>query len=195
MLSTSSCFFLGSLVLRKQPVYYAGVQVLSQRIPPQVTARRAWDADVGAWSSLAADDGFNAFIQGYAPLAGMLAQLCKNDPLAIERALELLEGTLGQSTEWYQMKELSVLKVGSLPTIAALFLAGVVLQVVLAAVNKSAMWALYCGEVDREYAKTRRCKVGSWLSERYVIDLALDLASMVLFAWATYECFVALTTV
>jgi hypothetical protein len=100
-----------SLVVRKQPVYYAGVQVLSQRIPPQVTARRVWDTSVGAWSNVAADDGFGAFIKSYAPLAGMLTQLCQNDPLAIERALELLEGPLGRVTEWYQMKELAVLKV------------------------------------------------------------------------------------
>jgi hypothetical protein len=100
-----------SLVLRKQPVYYAGVQVLAQRIPPQVIARRIWDAAAGAWSYLAADDGFSAFIQGYGPLAAMLTQLCQTDPLAIERALELLEGTVGQGTEWFQMKELSVLKV------------------------------------------------------------------------------------
>jgi hypothetical protein len=97
---------------------------------------------------------------------------------------------LSQEAVWKQ-----ITKIGSLPLIAKLFLGGVVLQVVLAAVNKSAMWALYCGEVDREYAKTKRYKVGSWLSERYIIDLALDLSSMVLFAWATYECFVAFTAV
>jgi hypothetical protein len=95
---------------------------------------------------------------------------------------------LSQEAVWIQ-----ITKTGSLPLVAKLFLAGVVLQVVLAAVNKSAMWALYCGEVDLEYAKTKRYKFGSWLSERYVIDLALDLSSMVLFAWATYACFVALT--
>lgn len=95
---------------------------------------------------------------------------------------------LSQEAVWKQ-----ITKMGSLPLIAELFLAGVVLQVVLAAVNKSAMWALYCGEVDQEYAKTKRYKFGSWLSEKYIIDLALDLSSMVLFAWATYACFVALT--
>jgi hypothetical protein len=96
---------------------------------------------------------------------------------------------LSQEAIWKQ-----ITKMGSLPLVAKLFLAGVVLQVVLAAVNKSAMWALYCGEVDLEYAKTKRYKFGSWLSEKYIIDLALDLSSMVLFAWATYACFVALTT-
>lgn len=98
-----------SLVLRKRPVYSAGPQILVQKIPPQVVARRRWEAD--AWVNVAADDGFGAFIQGYGPLAGMLPQLCQNDPLAVERALELLEGPRGKVSEWHQLKELSSLKV------------------------------------------------------------------------------------
>jgi hypothetical protein len=81
---------------------------------------------------------------------------------------------------------------GSLRLIASLFLSGVVLQVVLAAVNKSAMWACYYGELEPAYKSTRRYKIGLWLSERYLIDFLFDIAGMFLFAYATYLCFAAL---
>ena len=81
---------------------------------------------------------------------------------------------------------------GSLRFIASLFLSGVVLQVILAAVNKSAMWACYYGELESAYQSTRRYKIGLWLSERYLIDFLFDIAGMFLFAYATYLCFAAL---
>jgi hypothetical protein len=81
---------------------------------------------------------------------------------------------------------------GSLRLIAGLFLSGVVLQVILAAINKSAMWACYYGELEPSYQSTRRYKFGRWLSEQYSIDLVVDLAGMCLFAYATYRSFAAL---
>jgi hypothetical protein len=81
---------------------------------------------------------------------------------------------------------------GSLRLIAGLFLTGVVLQVVLAAINKSAMWACYYGEVEPDFQYTWRYRVGRWLSERYAIDLLFDIVGMCLFAYATYRCFAAL---
>jgi hypothetical protein len=100
-----------SLVLSKQPVYFVGAQVLNARIPPQVNARRVWEATIGAWQDATADDGFGIFIETYSPLAEILAKPCQNDPLAIERALELLEGPSGHVDNWYHLKELSVLRV------------------------------------------------------------------------------------
>ena len=100
-----------SVLLRKQPVFAAGPQVLAPRIPPQVVARRAWDSHLGAWTSVAADDGFDTFIQHYQPLQATLPQLCGQDPLAVERALELLEGPQGHVSDWHTLKELSALKV------------------------------------------------------------------------------------
>ena len=41
----------------------------------------------------------------------MLPQLCAQDPLAVERALELLVGPEGTADDWYALKELAVLKV------------------------------------------------------------------------------------
>ena len=100
-----------SVLLRKQPVFAAGPQVLASRVPPQVVARSSWDPQQGAWTSAIADDGFSTFIQQYEPLQAMLPQLCEQDPLAVERALELLEGPEGSVSDWYTLKELSALKV------------------------------------------------------------------------------------
>ena len=100
-----------SVLLRKQPVFAAGPQVLAPRITPQVVARRAWDPQQGEWTPVTADDGFDTFIQQYEPLQEMLPQLCGQDPLVVERALELLEGPEGHVSDWYTLKELSALKV------------------------------------------------------------------------------------
>ena len=100
-----------SVLLRKQPVFAAGPQVLAPRVPPHVVARRAWDPEQRAWISVNADDGFGTFIQQYDPLHAMLPQLCEQDPLGVERALELLEGPVGHASDWYTLKELSALKV------------------------------------------------------------------------------------
>ena len=100
-----------SVLIRKQRVFAVGPQVLAPRVPPQVVARRAWHPQQGAWTSVTADDGFGAFIQQYEPLQAMLPQLCEHDPLAVERALELLEGPAGPVSDWYTLTELSALKV------------------------------------------------------------------------------------
>jgi len=109
------CFYFDyaphSVLLRKQPVFTTGPQVLAARVPPQVVARRAWNPQQGAWAIAPADDGFNAFIQQYDALRLMLPQLCGLDPLAVERALELLEGPNGRVSDWYTLLELSALKV------------------------------------------------------------------------------------
>ena len=81
---------------------------------------------------------------------------------------------------------------GHLSMIAALFLCGVALQVLLATTNKNAMWAVYYGELEPKYQATRRYKLGLWLSSQYAIDFLCDFASLALFAYATYQCCVAL---
>jgi hypothetical protein len=81
---------------------------------------------------------------------------------------------------------------GSVRTIAGAFLWGVALQVLLAAINKNAMWACYFGDKHVPYRSTKRYKLAMWVSEQYSIDFVADVATMVLFAWATYQCFVAL---
>ena len=85
-------------------------------------------------------------------------------------------------------------KSGLLATIGALFLAGVFLQVAIAAINKSVMWACYYGDIDPLYKETRRYKGACWLSDKYSIDLAADLGAMAAFCVATYYCFKVLAT-
>jgi hypothetical protein len=100
-----------TLLLRKQAVFARGPQVLAPRIAPQVVERRVWSAKGAAWTAVKADDGFGTFIQAYAALRKTLPQMCEQDPLAVERALELLEGPLGNVDEWYTLRELNALKV------------------------------------------------------------------------------------
>ena len=102
-----------SLLLKKQPVFSAGPQVLAPRIPPQVVDRRAWDPQQGAWTTAPADDGFGTFLRQYGPLPAMLSELCSQDPLAVERALELLEGPEGNASDWFTLTQLSALKVAA----------------------------------------------------------------------------------
>jgi hypothetical protein len=116
----------------------------------------------------------------------------KNTPEHFAHGLSLMVSVvpvliLSQAEVWKRLAAS-----GSLRLIAGLFLSGVVLQVILAAINKSAMWACYCGELDPAYQSTRGYKVGRWLSERYQIDFLIDITGMCLFAYATYLCFTTL---
>lgn len=81
---------------------------------------------------------------------------------------------------------------GDLRITAVLFLAGVALQVALAALNKSVMWACYFGELNPEFKLTRRYRVAEWLAERYSIDFFCDLFSILFFTAATFLTFGAL---
>ena len=94
---------------------------------------------------------------------------------------------ISQDAVWKRLSES-----GALREIAACFLGGVGLQVILAAVNKSAMWACYFGEIDPKYRSTIRYSFGVWLSEQYAIDFVCDVVAMALFGWATYRCFTSL---
>jgi hypothetical protein len=94
---------------------------------------------------------------------------------------------LSQQEIWESLKKTHTLRL-----IAVLFICGVVTQVVLAAVNKTAMWACYFGSIDEDFSKTRRYRFAHWLSRQYSVDLLCDLGAMVLFACATYLTFVNL---
>jgi hypothetical protein len=83
---------------------------------------------------------------------------------------------------------------GSAKSVAVLFLVGVVLQVLIATINKAVMWVLYYGELHPEYRARTRYELCEWLSEQFALDLVIDIASMVLFALATYETFQLVTS-
>ena len=96
---------------------------------------------------------------------------------------------LSQDNIWHALA-----RSGQLTNIGLFFLLGVCLQVLLAAINKSVMWACYYGECEPSYKLTWYYRFASWLSVRYSIDFIIDLGAMVSFAFATYLCFVALAT-
>jgi len=75
--------------------------------------------------------------------------------------------------------------------IGILFLTGVGIQVILAALNKTIMWRLYSAELDREKVNKGGLvlRVCDWLSEKYLIDFIADLATILLFAAATSKVF------
>lgn len=99
------------IVLEKKRVFSNGPQVLAPQLAPRVVARRAWNEATGSWIDATADDGFSAFLQPYAPLDATLPAMCLQDPLAVERALELLEGTDGSPSDWYTLRRLVALRV------------------------------------------------------------------------------------
>lgn len=94
---------------------------------------------------------------------------------------------LSQDRIWTELSS-----AGVLADVAAFFLLGVFLQVFLAAVNKSVMWACYYGDVNVAYKASSRYRFACWLSKQYAIDFAIDVAAMLAFAWATYLSFKAL---
>jgi hypothetical protein len=77
--------------------------------------------------------------------------------------------------------------------LAFAFLAGVGLQVFLAALNKTLMWTNYFAATSPTHRARRRFRVAAWLSEQFWIDLLVDLASLALFGWATWRAFDILT--
>ena len=78
--------------------------------------------------------------------------------------------------------------------LAEAFLAGVALQVVLAALNKSVMWGSYYGEIDRDFRTTYRYRSAIWLAKQFWIDFLVDTISIALFGWATYRVFTIVTS-
>lgn len=108
-------FFLNysphSLLIRKQKVFNSGQQLLVAPISPQVLLRLCWDQGGDAWIPEVPNDGFVSLVGHYANLQEHLPLLCQVSPLAVERALELLEGPDGNVKTWFNVSELEVLKV------------------------------------------------------------------------------------
>jgi hypothetical protein len=76
------------------------------------------------------------------------------------------------------------------PLIAKLFLVGVTLQVVLAALNKTVMWACYHRERNLAICKDQKFfTLMYWLSDQFWIDFVVDLATGGLFIYATWRTF------
>jgi uncharacterized membrane protein len=78
---------------------------------------------------------------------------------------------------------------GHARSIATLFLVGVVLQVVMTAINKAAMWVCYLAEEEEDYQETWWYSIAHWFSRSFWLDLTFDLGSLALFAIATWRAF------
>jgi len=76
-----------------------------------------------------------------------------------------------------------------------LFLSGVLLQVLLAWIYKTAMWQLYMAETNATRATGRWYRSALWISEAMWLEVLVDLITIVLFAVATVVAFLALTNV
>lgn len=78
--------------------------------------------------------------------------------------------------------------------VAGFFLAGVLLQVVLAILNKFSMWGIYYGEFKDPFKGTRWYRIAHWFSERFSIDAVLDVLTFLAFAIATWRGYQILVT-
>jgi hypothetical protein len=77
--------------------------------------------------------------------------------------------------------------------IASAFLIGVGLQVLLALFNKTALWLCYMAEREPSLRERRAYRVAEWFAYVFWVDFIVDIASFILFAWATYRVFILLT--
>ena len=73
--------------------------------------------------------------------------------------------------------------------VVSLFLLGVGLQVLIAALNKASMWSLYYGEVQNSFKGFIRYKVAYWFSEQFWIDFLVDASTMICFGVATFSAY------
>ena len=54
------------------------------------------------------------------------------------------------------------------------------------------MWGLYYGETKPKFKQSRQWYFAYWISERYWIDLLVDLTTFLLFGMATWKAFFAI---
>ena len=70
-----------------------------------------------------------------------------------------------------------------------LFVIGVVVQVILAFINKWASWHLYKGSIDPDHKETCIYRIWSKVNNQSWIDLILDMTSLVVFYIASMMVF------
>lgn len=78
---------------------------------------------------------------------------------------------------------------GTLAYVVALFLIGAGAQVLIALVNKSASWYAYAAELHPEQAGTSTHRFWLWVNQQYILDVVMDLTSIIAFALAIWELF------
>ena len=83
----------------------------------------------------------------------------------------------------------AVARASAMRELVFFFLLGVVVQVVIVALNKALMWTLHYGEENEPYQETRWYRFADAVSEMFRLDLAADIISIGAFAWATWRLF------
>ena len=78
---------------------------------------------------------------------------------------------------------------GQLKSVVVLFLIGVAAQVGIALLNKVLNWYGYCGEESETFKETRRYRLANSVLEWFWLDIAADLAAVVVFGWAIIKVF------
>jgi len=77
-------------------------------------------------------------------------------------------------------------------TVIISFIIGVAAQVILAFINKWIHWCVYWGEEDSNFRCSRWNKYAEALSSCFIIDLVVDLITLIAFAVATITLIIGL---
>jgi hypothetical protein len=76
---------------------------------------------------------------------------------------------------------------GEAPGIVILFAIGVAAQIAITFINKWNNWILYWYFDETKARQGAGVRFCNWLSEKFWIDVACDLVSLVMFGWATIK--------
>ena len=98
------------MLVQKQKLLFPGDQALAPKSCLAVIERWNWDSLAKSWSpGYQAVDGFAVVLQPYVAIAGPLGVASQQSALAVERALEVLVGPVGNPTSWFSIHELDAM--------------------------------------------------------------------------------------
>ncbi len=88
-------------------------------------------------------------------------------------------------------KELSMqlAQAGALRYVVALFLVGAMAQIAIALINKTASWYCYAAELNPRRARDPVHRFWAWVNQQFILDVVMDLTSILAFAAAVWELF------
>jgi len=78
---------------------------------------------------------------------------------------------------------------GTLAYVVALFLIGAGAQVLIALINKTASWYAYAAELHPKQSDKPMHRFWAWVNQQFILDVVMDLISIVTFALAIWELF------
>ncbi len=78
---------------------------------------------------------------------------------------------------------------GALRYVVAMFLVGAAAQVLIALTNKIASWYCYSAEAHPELADKGSRRIWAWVNQQFILDVAMDLTSVIAFGLAIWELY------